>query len=76
MTARGKSQRCIAVAGLGKPPFYPAQAGRNPAERAASFAESVFSEVDTQEFLSEHIIAPPTVWRERVSAAGQWLAHR
>ena len=36
MTARGKSQRCIAVAGLGKPPFYPAQAGRNPAERAAS----------------------------------------
>lgn len=47
-----------------------------PAERAASFAESVFSEVDTQEFLSEHIIAPPTVWRERVSVAGQWLARR
>ena len=47
-----------------------------PAERAASFAKSVFSEVDTQEFLSEHIIAPPTVWRERVGAAGQWLAGR
>ena len=47
-----------------------------PAERAASFAEPVFSEVDTQEFLSEHIIAPPTAWRERVSAAGQWLAGR
>lgn len=47
-----------------------------PAERALSFAESVFSEVDTQKFLSEHIIAPPTVWRERVSAAGQWLSRR
>ena len=47
-----------------------------PAERALSFAEATFAEVEHQEFLGEHIIAPPAVWRERVSAAGQWLARR
>lgn len=44
-----------------------------PAAECQRWAEATGAQVTYQEWPSEHVIAAPTVWRERVDAAAAWL---
>lgn len=47
-----------------------------PESEVREFFATSGARVDYQQFLAEHIIATPQVWRERVEATANWMAER
>lgn len=47
-----------------------------PEAEVREFFDEAGADASYQQFCGEHIIAPPAVWRERVTAAAQWMAQQ